>query len=103
MTSPYAMRMIVRFLNIVYTGMLKCCKLFDPVYMTVTSKKLIGNQVLASFQRNESNEIMPSRFTMVTQTTQTNDCMHSNRKFIENCAPDTTNLFTTVIRIEAMQ
>ena len=66
-------------------------KLFEPVYMTLTSKKLIGNQALASFQRNELNEIIPSLFTMATQTTQTNDCMHSSRKFIENCAPDTTN------------
>jgi hypothetical protein len=59
--------------------------------MTVTSRKLIGNHALASFQQNELNEIIPRRFTMDTQKTQTIDCKHNNKKVIEKWAPETTN------------
>jgi hypothetical protein len=69
---------------------------------------------------NALNEMTPALLTTVTHATQTIDWIVRSRKFIEKCAPDTTNyfhssvrndastdgvltLFTTVIRMEARQ
>ena len=63
------------------------------------------------------NESLPIFLTVETHSTHTDDCMVRRRKVIVNCDPDTTNcriqldvlsaeehtLFTTVIRIDAMQ
>lgn len=66
-------------------------KLFEPVYITNTSMKLIGNQAFASFQSNARNDIMPIRLTRRTDIEQTEDCIARRRKVMEKCAPDTTN------------
>jgi len=71
--------------------------------MTVTNKKLIGDHVLASARSKFRNEMMPSFFTTETHKTQTVDWIHKSRKFIEKLRPETTNLLTTVIRIDARQ
>lgn len=104
-------RIMVRFLKMVYTGMLRNCyaagkhaksmltqakyirltRLFDPVYITLTRRKLIGNHVLASFLSKSRNDIIPIFFTVATQPMHTVDCMHRSRKFIVKCAPETTN------------
>lgn len=111
-------RIIVKFLKMVYTGIVKnCCvlkdkilckrrvvgwthtKLLDPVYITVTSKKLIGNQALASCRSNALNEMIPSFFTVATQATHTDDWMHSSRKFMEKPLPDTTNYGRRLVQV----
>lgn len=102
------MRMIVKFLKIVYTGMVRNCydrqstavrqqeascqrtKLFEPEYMTVTNKKLIGNHALASATSKLRNDINRSFFTVKTHKTQTVDWMHKSRKFMEKLRPETT-------------
>ena len=108
------MRIIVKFLKIVYTGILRYCyspphalvlapntqravlaRDLDPVYMTLTRRKLIGNHALASFTANSLNEIIPSDLTSATHETQTRDCMHSRRKFMLKYRPDTTNCCAT--------
>lgn len=48
-------------------------KLFEPVYITLTSKKLMGNQAFASCQSKARNEMTPNFFTSVTQVTHTMD------------------------------
>ncbi len=104
-------RIIVRFLKMVYTGMLRNCyatgkhaksmmahakyvrltRLFEPVYITLTRRKLIGNHVLASFLSKSRKDMIPIFFTAVTQPMHTVDCMHNSKKFIVKCAPETTN------------
>jgi len=100
--------MIVKFLKIVYTGMVRNCydrlstavrqqeasyqrtKLFEPEYMTVTNKKLIGNHILASATSKFRNDIIRRFFTARTHETQTVDCMHKSKKFMEKLRPETT-------------
>jgi hypothetical protein len=48
-------------------------RLLDPVYITLTSRKLMGNHALASFMSNSRKEMMPSFLTSATQETQTVD------------------------------
>lgn len=67
--------------------------------MTLTKRKLIGNQAFASCQSNALNEMMPMRFTNTTHDTQTIDCMQSKRKFIEKFAPDTTNWVSLILKV----
>lgn len=100
--------MMVKFLKMVYTGIDRYCynvvsnscvlnfqsrltKLFEPVYITVTRRKLIGNQAFASLLSKSRNEMMPIFFTENTQATQTDDCMHRSKKFMLKSTPDTTN------------
>ena len=71
--------------------------------MTLTSKKLIGNHALASFMSKLRKEMMPSLLETETQRTQTSDWMVRRRKFMEKSLPETQNLLTTVMRMEAMQ
>lgn len=88
--------------------------------MTKTSMKLMGNQALASFQSKARKEMMPNFLTIATHDTHTIDCIPRRRKFMEKCAPDTTNwtgyeqagapeqqwqltLLTRVMRIDAKQ
>lgn len=59
--------------------------------MTPTSMTLIGHHTFASFMSKSRNEIIPSLFTVNTHATQTDDCMHSRRKFMLKWVPDTTN------------
>lgn len=66
-------------------------RLFEPVYITKTSIKLIGNHALASFQSKARKDIMPIFLTATTQDTHTMDCMHSSRNVMEKSAPETTN------------
>lgn len=96
--------------------------LLDPVYITLTRRKLIGNHFFASCISNSRNEMIPAFFTDNTQRTQTVDWIVKSRKFMEKSFPDTTNckqfsgsvkmiimlssaptLLTSVIRIEARQ
>lgn len=65
-------------------------KLFDPEYMTVTNKKLIGNHDLASATSKFRNDIIRSFFTDKTHMTQTLDWMAKSRKFMEKPRPETT-------------
>lgn len=97
--------------------------LFEPVYITLTSKTLIGNHFFASPQSKGRNEITPAVFTAITHPTHTRDWIVRSRKFMEKLAPETTycdvkrqsvssmnalvrngrTLFTTVMRMEARQ
>ena len=94
--------------------------LFDPVYITLTSSKLIGDHFFASSMSKSRNEIIPAFFTTITHATQTVDWIVRSKKFIEKSRPDTTNykpisilprifaiwthaLLTTVMRMEAQQ
>jgi hypothetical protein len=65
-------------------------KLFEPEYMTVTNKKLIGNHALASATSKVRNDIIRSFFTTKTHDTQTVDWMHKSKKFMEKLRPETT-------------
>ncbi len=65
-------------------------KLFEPEYMTVTNKKLIGNHALASAASKFRNDIIRSFFTDETHMTQTVDWMAKSRKFMEKLRPETT-------------
>jgi hypothetical protein len=65
-------------------------KLFEPEYMTVTNKKLIGNHALASATSKFRNDIIRSFFTDKTQKTQTEDWMHKSKKFMSKLRPETT-------------
>lgn len=47
-TSPYAIKIMVKFLKIVYIGMGKYCNAFDPVYIMPTKKTTIGYHFLAA-------------------------------------------------------
>jgi hypothetical protein len=89
----YTQKLLSNVVNIWYTKLpySKPTKLFEPVYMTLTSRKLMGNHALASSMSNALNEMIPSFFTVATQATHTRDWRHSNRKFIEKFAPETTN------------
>jgi DNA-binding IclR family transcriptional regulator len=93
--------------------------------MTATSKQLIGNHALASAVSKLRNEMIPIFFTVETHKTQTSDCMHNSRKFMEKLRPETMycaslsvrhrgsgsnvektkshTLLTTVITIDATQ
>ena len=46
-TSPYAIMMVVKFLNMVYTGIVKNCRALLPVYIMLTSRSDIGNPMVA--------------------------------------------------------
>ena len=65
-------------------------RLFEPEYMTVTKRKLIGNHAFASATSKLRNEIIRSFFTARTHKTQTEDWMHRSRKFMEKLRPETT-------------
>jgi hypothetical protein len=65
-------------------------KLFEPEYMTVTNKKLMGNHALASAKSKFRNDIIRSFFTDKTHMTQTVDWMAKRRKFMEKFLPETT-------------
>ena len=52
-TSPYAIRMIVRFLNIVYTGIERNWRALVLVYMVPMSNNETGNP--ASYQSNSAD------------------------------------------------
>lgn len=47
-TSPYAIKMMVKFLKMVYIGIGKYCNAFDPVYIMPTKKTTIGYHFLAA-------------------------------------------------------
>lgn len=50
----------------------------------------MGNHAFASCTSKARMEMIPSFLTVRTHATQTEDCMHSSRKFMEKLRPDTT-------------
>jgi hypothetical protein len=74
-------------------------RLLDPVYITITSMKLIGNQAFASCMSKALNEMIPAFFTIATQLTHTRLCMQSYKdgtRVMESqksrvCVPPTKN------------
>jgi hypothetical protein len=51
----------------------------------------------------KSSHMIRRRFKTSTRSIETTDWIARRRKFIEKCFPETTNLLTTVMRMEARQ
>lgn len=66
-------KMIVKFLKMVYTGILRYCNAFEPVQMVRTSRTEMGAQFFASFQLKGRSSIQPILFAEMTHTTPTRD------------------------------
>lgn len=69
-TSPYAIKIIVKFLKIVYTGILKNCNALEDVYIIATNNTAIGDHFLASSLLNCLYVITPNAFNVPIVTIQ---------------------------------
>jgi hypothetical protein len=65
--SQYAMRIIVKFLNIVTSGIERCCKAFDPVYIMATNANDTGYHVFAVFEFRRLCSKSPSFLKVTTK------------------------------------